>query len=518
VTAVASDDRTWLRRCLGGVRERGVPLNRESLLVALMVALMVAHVVLKILLFPRTAHGDVVGDERFYLDGGRALSNLVRDLVALRSPDSSELSRDVIGNGWFMPGMSLVLTPLFIVVPDASIEVTRAYLGITSVLMFFAAVLAVRRVLGVPYALALLVFPGLVPMWVIFSYAAWGDLAAGVVIVLLVVEVVAISRLVQRGVAPTLGQGVRLGLLAIAVVYLRSSALLLVLGLVATLVIVAGFSLPRGQRGRGLVAFAAAAAAAGALLAPWSWAASDVLGTRVVTTTSVPTGLANTFGEPDRLCFGPCDPDSSEWFGPVRYAREVARATGRSEVEILRQMSDHALVGVTPSSYSDDVVANVDRYVTEPERYQRSVRSPGVSEADASERLLSTGTRWMFFTALIAGLLGLLRAWRGPFDRQMLRVATTIGLAALFIQPFVHVAGARYWTTAAPLLALSAVLLVPGARPRSTHPAGEAATPGDTASAPVTNLDVMRGLHIAQIALTAAMLLIGLALFTVANA
>ena len=489
------------------VRERGVPLDRQELLTGVMVALMVAHVVLKLLIFSRTAHADVAGDERYYLDAGRALSNLVRDAVALSSPDSAELSRDVVGNGWFMPGMSLVLTPLFIVDPGASMEVIRAYLGVVSTLMLFAAVLAVRRVLGVQFAIALLVFPGLVPMWAIFSFAAWGDLAAGIMVVFLLVEVVAITRLVQGGAAPTLAQGARLGLIAIAVVYLRSSALLLVAGVVATLVVVALLVLPRSERARGLKALVAAGAVFAALLAPWSWAASDVLGARVVTTTSVPTALANTFGEPDRLCFGPCDPDDTVWFGPVRYAREVARATGGSEVDVLKQMSDYALVGVTASSYADDVVANVDRYVMEPERYQPFIRSPGVSADDTSERLLSTATRWLFFAALIAGLAGVFRLWRGPLDRQVLRVATTIGLAALFIQPFVHVSGARYWSTAAPLLAVSAVLLLPGALPRSAP-----------SPSPAANAAVRRGLYVVQIALAVAMLVIGLAVYTVATA
>lgn len=489
------------------VRERGVPLDRRDALPAVMVALMVAHVVLKVLIYSRTSHADVVGDERYYLDAGRALSNLVRDAAALTSPDSVELSRDVVGNGWFMPGMALVLTPLFIVDPGASMEVVRAYLGVVSTLLFFAAVLAVRRVLGVQYAIALLVFPGLVPMWAIFSFAAWGDLTAGTMVVFLVVEVVAMTRVVQQGAAPTLAQGARLGLIAIAVVYLRSSALVLVAGVVATLVIVTLLVLPRSEWVRGAKAFVAAAAVFVALLAPWSWAASDVLGARVVTTTSVPTALANTFGEPDRLCFGPCDPDSTEWFGPVRYAREVARATGGSEVDVLKEMSDYALVGVTASSYTDDVLENVDRYVMEPERFQRFVRSPGVSEDDASERLLSAATHWLFFTALVAGLLGMLRAWRGPLDRQVLRIVTTVGLAALFVQPFVHVSGARYWTTAAPLLALSAVLLLPRAWPRSAQPAE-----------PVVNPVVLHGLYVVQIALAAAVLLLGLALYTVAKA
>ena len=33
-----------------------------------------------------------------------------------------------------------------------------------------------------------------------------------------------------------------------------------------------------------------------------------------------------------------------------------------------------------------------------------------------------------------------------------------VGSAALFTQPFVHICGSRYWTTAAPLFALAAAL------------------------------------------------------------
>jgi hypothetical protein len=495
----ASRDRVRPRRRTSGLRAHRFGLDWQVILVTLMVA----HVVLKVLLLPRTAHGEAVGDETFYLDGGRALSNLVRDVVALRSPDSAQLGRDVVGNGWFMPGMSVVLTPLFIVDPHASIEVTRAYLGLMSTVLLFAAVLAVRRVLGVRYAVALMVFPGLVPMWIIFSFAAWGDLAAGVMIVFLLVELVVISRLVQQGIAPGLRHGARLGLVAIGPVYLRSSALALVLALVAALALFAVLVLPRGRRVRGLGAFAAAAAVFGVLLAPWSWAVSQAMDAPVLTTTSVPTALANTFGERDRLCFGPCDPDSSEWFSPVRYAREVARATGLSEVEVLQQMSDYALVGVTPSSYADDVMANVERYVMEPERFQRFIRSPGVSEDDPSEQLLSTVSRWMFFAVLVAGVLGMLSAWRRPLERQILRIATTIALAALFTQPLVHVAGARYWTTAAPLLALSASLLWPGV------PSGFASVREATA---------MRWLFLTQIALTAVIISTATIIYTVAKA
>ena len=67
--------------------------------------------------------------------------------------------------------------------------------------------------------------------------------------------------------------------------------------------------------------------------------ASRTLGDRVITTTSVSNVLGNTFGDRDELCFGPCDPGSTIWFNPLRYSREVGRATGLSELEVQHQMS-----------------------------------------------------------------------------------------------------------------------------------------------------------------------------------
>ncbi len=66
----------------------------------------------------------------------------------------------MVGNGWFMPGMSLVLTPLFLVLPDASMESVRGYLGLVSTGLFLYAAWQVRRVLGPAAALCFAVLPG----------------------------------------------------------------------------------------------------------------------------------------------------------------------------------------------------------------------------------------------------------------------------------------------------------------------------------------------------------------------
>lgn len=427
-----------------------------------LVGLLCAHLVIKLALFPLVAHAPLVGDEVAYVDGARALSNLVRDLGGFGPVDGDELRRNVVGSGWFMPGMSLLLTPLFVVDPDASVTAIRAYLGVVTTGLLVLTMLSVRRVLGDRFAAVVLVFPGLVPMWLLFSYSGWGDLCAGLLILALVVHLVVVLRSVAEGAAPGVRDGVRLGALAIAAVYFRSSALLLVVAVGVVTVGAALLVLRRRERRRGLAAVAAAGLVFTAALLPWSVFASHTLGDRVVTTTSVPTVMANTFGDRDRVCFGECDPHSSIWFSPLRYSREVARATGLSEIEVQRQMSSYARGDVTGHSYADDVVANVHAYTDEPARFARFLKAPD-EEGKAAERVRSVAvatTEVMFFAMLAVAAGMLLAVYRAPFEAQAVSTLMKLGLGALLTQPFVHISGARYWTSAAPLCALAFGLLL----------------------------------------------------------
>lgn len=425
----------------------------------ILLLLVVAHVVVKFVVFLQIAHGPLVGDETAYANGGRALSNLVRDWGALQTPDWAEVQRNVVGSGWFMPGMSLLLTPLYLVVPHADGAVLRAYIGVVTSLVFLATVLRVRRSLGALYAGALLVMPGLVPVWAAFSMGAWGDLMAGILIVLLLVQLVELSRDLRRGRAPSPWGGLQLGLLAIAVVYLRSSASLLVVGLGAVSVLAALLLLRGAERRRAALAAVIAALAFAAVLLPWSIGASTTLHGRVVTTTSVPTVLANTFGDRDRVCFGPCDPGSTIWFSPLRYSRETARATGRSEMEVAEQMSAYARQGVTPSSYTHDVLVDLRSYVRDPERFYTYLR-PASDPTRAQDVAIEGATRGLVWAAFAVGVALLVVVLRRPREDQVMSILLKLSIGALLTQPFVHIAGPRYWTTAAPLLGLAAALLI----------------------------------------------------------
>jgi hypothetical protein len=452
-----------------------------------------AHVLLKSVLFFYAGGGDEVGDEIYYLDGGRELSNLVRDLVAFKPIDTTGLERNVVGNGWFMPGMSILLTPLFIVFPDASYEQIRGYLGLTSTLLMIAAALNVRRVLGPAYATAMVAFPGLVPVWILFSYGAWGDLMAGLVIVFLVTQLIVIFRGLADGVPPTLWQGAKLGLTGITIVYLRSSALVVVLALFAMVLVGLVFLLRSRSRWRGVAAFGSASAVFVMLLLPWSLSVSSVMDTRVTTTTSVPTVLANTFGDRSEVCFGPCDPGSM-WFGPLRYSREVARETGHSELEVQAEMSAYARQDVTATSYADQVLYNIGLYVVQPQRFVELIRPESLQDG-WQETTLEIFTMVLFFAALPAVLVAFLTAYRRPYQDQVLNLVLKLGVGALLTQPFVHICGSRYWTTAGPLWAMMVVLAWQQRRGESREPAV-----ADAAEVPGT---ITRSLYAVQVALVA---------------
>ncbi|MCW2791855.1 MAG: hypothetical protein JWO76_953 [Nocardioides sp.] len=429
-----------------------------------------AHVVVKLVVFAQIAHGPPMGDETAYVNGGMALSNLVRDWTALNAPDWAEVQHNVVGSGWFMPGMSVLLAPLYLVAPHADVAVLRGYLGVVTSLVFLGTVLRVRRSLGATYAGGLLVMPGLVPVWAVFSMAAWGDLLAGILIVLLLVELVELSRHLRSGRAPSPGEGLRLGLLAVAVVYFRSSATLLVAGL-ALVILLAALTLLRGaDRRRAVLSALVAAVAFLAVLLPWSVAASKTLNGRVLTTTSVPTVLANTFGDRDLVCFGPCDPGSTIWFSPLRYSRETARATGHSEMDVAEQMSAYARQDVTPGSYTHDVLDDFRAYTNDPDRFYGYLRASPDGDRP-QDVVVEQATRWSVWAAFGVGAALLLWVVRRPREDQVMSVLLKLSLGALLTQPFVHVAGPRYWPTAAPLLGLAAALLIRQLRSRS---------PGDT--------------------------------------
>ncbi|KAA1419527.1 hypothetical protein F0U44_13970 [Nocardioides humilatus] len=420
--------------------------------------LIVAHLVLKLLIYPLAMHAPAYNDEQQYYDGARALSNLVRDVFAFHSPDGAELQHNVVGSGWFMPGMAILMAPLFIVCPDAAEWACRGYLGFANLLLLLWAVRSVKKRLGPGWACLLMAFPALLPSWVFMSFTAYGDPPSGIVLVVLVAHVVDMLRRFRAGESPAPKEALHLGLLAAAVLYLRSSTSIVLAALGLITLLAAVVLLKGAQRWRAVGAAGVSGAVFLVLLAPWSIAASDALGTRVVTTTTVPISLANTFGDREQVCFGPCDPDSFLWFRPLRYAREVGRATDTSEVEVEKQMSDYAMRDVTTTHYARQTWWNIGSYFFIPSNFVHYLTPPeGRGTVGKVVEVSVFAATYIYYVPwFLLMLVSMLFVQLRTLEAQILDALTKVSLLMLFVQPFVHVAGSRYWTTAGPLFMIAA--------------------------------------------------------------
>lgn len=433
----------------------------------LLLALAAMHLLLKLWLAPAMLHVAPSGDELAYIDSAKALSNGLRDLLRLMPPDRAELQANVIGNGWFMPGMPLLLTPLYLLRGDAGIVAVRVYAGALSLLLWGWAALAVRRQLGARYTLVLLLFPSLVPLWVMFSFTLWGDLYAGLLLVLLLLRAQAVTCSLRAGMILARSEALALGVLAASVLYLRSSTLPLLPLLFGTLLLAGWRYLPRTKRATGALRLVLAVMACAACLLPWSVATSLALRAQVATTTSVPLSLAITFGDARKLCFGRCE-SGNVWLRAVGYSRGIAEATGGSEVEVQKAMARHALAELHPGRYAKLALGNFGRYLLRPAEFvSRFVKRPGEQPARV---WIGRATFVPYLLAMVAWVAGLLAIFRRSFELQVSSTFIKLFSLALLVQPLLHVSHGRYWPVFAPLMALAGGLLLEG-RNRSRRPA-----------------------------------------------
>jgi hypothetical protein len=290
-----------------------------------------------------------------------------------------------------------------------------------------------------------------------FSFTIWGDIYAGLVLVLLLVRARTIICGLRSGSIPGPAQMLAFGALAAGVLYLRSSTLPLLPLLFGALLLAGWRFLPNTSYRAGVLRLALAVAACASCLLPWSVAASLALRAPVATTTSVPLSLAITFGDSRKLCFGRCEPGNI-WLRAVGYSRGIAAATGESEVEVQKAMARNALAGLHPDRYARQARGNFGRYLLHPTEFvSRFVRDP---HARTQRTWISRTTWWLYALAMLAWAAGLLAIFRRPFQLQASSTLIKLSSLALLVQPLLHVSHGRYWPVFAPLMGLSCGLLL----------------------------------------------------------
>ena len=284
--------------------------------------------------------------------------------------------------------------------------------------------------------------------------------------------------------------------------YVRGPQLLIVVGVHAVLLLalLCG-NMPRlaaGLRiGTGLAAVAL-------MLAPWSVLVSRHFQTPVLTTTNVPLVLADSFGNPARTCFGPCGAGYDIW--PAwHFAHNLAARTGQNELAVQRQMMKSSLSGLTLRTYLQKVRTHFTEFLFDPSgvadqfmRFSyavpRLLRSPIFST-------IAVLTWLIYLPFLLALLIANMLVFRRSANTQLQSLLIKVATACMFLQPFVHKAGPRYWVTFAPLMAWSAALIVLEFLPEEAR----ASAPGiDTRITPLRAMNRVQWAYITLIALIGA--------------
>ncbi len=402
------------------------------------------------------------GDENTYVAGASALG----DWLAGRLRWDEAFDR-VIGPGWFMPGASVIGAPLFALVESPAQWLVRGWALAVNLMLCAAVIRAFGRTLGPAHRFIILLFPMLVASWHVSLVTLMPDIPAGLfaALALLAAWRIAVGR--SAGWRDVAG----LELLLAAAIYLRGPMLLLALALHGLLLVLA---LPRPQPRRHGGALLAGLIGLALLIAPWSIAATRHFGEPVLTTTNVPLVFAESFGDPAKICFGPCPVGQDIW-PEWRFAQDLSHQTGEKPLAIQRRMMAASIEGLTPLNYLDQVREHFATFLFRPVGLVPMYMEVAYAVPPAVRPALGKALHWLTLVAYLPFLFALLAANVVPFrssDDELLQgLLIKLGTAVLFLQPLFHHTSARYWQTFAPLAAWSAALLVTSLmRPASASP------------------------------------------------
>lgn len=406
------------------------------------------------------------GDEQRYARDAKILA----DLLLGRQMSLETAARAIVGNGWFMPGMSIVLVPVFAIDPEPAVAVVRAYSSAVILLLWLCALRQMSATLGRYAAIVLLVFPSLALMWLVYATTIWGDLPAGLVLTIAAARTyrMCVRLFEEPEAAMPLRDVVILELLLAAMTYLRGNTIVVVVAVHALIVAAAIIARQDGLllRFRNL---AVGVAVFAAVLAPWSVTATQILGSPVLTTSSAALSVGITFGDTKALCRGPCSEDRKPWDAAARYSREQAKERGISELEVQREMSARALRDVTLGDYTAKVRRNfssfvwhpaslIDRFTTENRFTVGTGREFSASAASRIQRTVRGTTNALYFPffalLVLANVAVILRFRR----LQILSLCVKVVTISLFVQPFLHFSHSRYWVTWAAAMTLAGVM------------------------------------------------------------
>lgn len=395
---------------------------------------------------------ELLGDEKFFNAAAAHIARCILGDVSLR-----ECIDQVVGYGWFMPGLAILLAPAHLVFGgEAPVAFVRAWMiALNAGLLVLIARELARSGMSPRLVLWGVGAGFLVPFYTCFNGCLWGELVAVHAAILLML-------VLERSIASF---GLRLGALcgaAIGCITCCRPQFFLLLGLVAVRAVLALTDGTIGGSRRLCSGLLALVAAWCAVITPWQCAMYSWYGPffLVVSTAERPFATDAHYRTNHGLTGHP-------WISVHGHLMAEATRNGRS-LHAQMQASAHEL---TAPSFSARVVRQAEQakkfYCQENEflgRFQGADRA-GTPSAGAWSRMQRFNTAaWRLW--MVAGTLLLLFPFRAGPNRDYRMPVVFKGLAGLIaIQPVVYHAHGRYHVALIPLISIFAcIALAAGTR------------------------------------------------------
>src|SRR4051794_38765886 len=116
-------------------------------------------------------HVPLWGDEVWYFETSKLIPPLVAHLFHLEFGQARDALFKIVDLGWFMPGMSILLTPVTLFTD--SIPIARFYIGVLNFLAVTRILVCVRKEFGERGPLLFLLCCLIIPYYSIYCFTLW---------------------------------------------------------------------------------------------------------------------------------------------------------------------------------------------------------------------------------------------------------------------------------------------------------------------------------------------------------
>jgi hypothetical protein len=402
------------------------------------------------------------GDEGFYLGNAARMSDFLKAVVSIEVADT-KIVRRIVANGWFPPGMSLVLLPpsLFSAGSPRP-ETWRIFVALVNALLVVLIARKIKRDFGIAACLTFSAFLALSPGFLSFCSTFWGEVLGGNLVTLAILSIYDTQPgLWRRTISPVIA-----GVLVGALFFIRSNLVLLFPLYVCWAILILS------EESRSARGFFKTFAGHGALfvgayaisVSPWVIPNSIKHG-MTLTTTTLPLSQIAAFGEPGFVDDILRRTDTTnEWYGMYKYFSRRARRERVTYMEAARDGRDRALRNLTLKKYVNDVSHNVDRYFQSPNEFMTRFFSLHQKHTGSDwptlRAVASALSRIGWGLLLVFGAAAALRVFK-PDDPHIHLVLLLKGVLFIYsVQPFVAPTHGRYHVQLVPVLALAAAFWI----------------------------------------------------------